>query len=334
MNERGHWSIDLVAVGAATAACVAGVAAGVDGIARILVAAPLILFLPGYALVAALFPERAASGHSLMPFDEFEAASLGPSEYLRDGAGLGAEGRFALSVCCSVAVVPLVALGVDLAGLGIRLRPLLAGIAWTTALALLAAAVTRLRVDPEDRFAVAFALPRVWYTPGRNRIHEATIPNVLLVVGLVVLSTSVGYAAVAPSQSEGFTEFYVETDDMTIDSQANYPDTFSRGEESTLDVFVGNREGERADYTVVAELQRIDGGADGNGTVTVTGRQHLATRDVSVPANETKRTPLAITPDLSGENHRIVLHLYRGDSPENPSPASAYRSLRLDVTLS
>lgn len=334
MTRRGNWYVDLVLTGAATAGCGAAVLAGVGGLPRIVLAAPLVLLLPGYALVSALFPRRASSGRALLPFDEDRSSSLGRSPSLREGIGLRAEGRLALSVLGSIAVVPLVALVADLVGAGVRLVPVLAGVLGTTALGLAVAAVARYRTDPGDRFAVGFGLPTVWFSADRNRVGEAAVPNVLLVVGLVLVATSAGYAAVAPPKDEQFSEFYVETTDVTINSQGIYPDTFPRREASTLDVYVGNREGSYTDYTVVAQLQRIDRGPDGNGTARVEKRQRLATRDVSLPAGRTKRTTLTFTPRLSGDDLRIVLYLYRGRVAERPSRSSAYRTLRLAVTVS
>jgi len=334
MNERGNWYVDLLVAGAATAACTAGVLTGLDGPVRVLAAAPLVLFLPGYALVSALFSRNASSHDTLALFDEVTGSSLGGTARLRDGAGLGAEGRFALSVLCSIAVVPLVALGVDLVGVGIRLRPVLAGVVGITVLGLAVAAVARARCDPGDRFAVGLGAPRVLFGAERHRVREAALPNVALVVGLVLLASGVGYAALAPPPTEEFTEFYVETDDVTIDSQHIYPNEFTQGQESTLDVYVGNDEGSYTDYTVFAQLQRVDRGENGTEAARVTDRQRLATRDVSLPAGETKPVTLTVTPELTGDDLRIVLYLYRGRAPETPSRATADETLRMAVTVS
>jgi len=334
MTERGRWYVDLVVVTIATAVCAAGIATGVDGIPRILLAAPLVLFLPGYAVTAALFPENASARHALTPFDEPKGSRLGAMDELSGGAALGAEGRIALSVLGSIAVVSMVSFAANFVGPGIRLDPVLVGVVAVTALGLAAAAVGRLRLNPADRFAVGIGLPRVLFTAERNRVRDAAVPNVLLIVGILVLTAGVGYAAVAEPRSEQFTEFYVETEEMTFDSQGIYPDTFTRGESSPLSVHVGNHEGSRTDYTVVAVLQRVDGGANTSGPTRVVDRQRLATQDVSVRDETTKQIGVTVTPEMAGEDLRVVLFLYRGPVPEVPSRTTAYRTVSMQVTVS
>jgi uncharacterized membrane protein len=154
----------------------------------------------------------------------------------------------------------------------------------------------------------------------------------MLVVGLLALSASAGYAAVASPQDDGFTEFYPETSNMTADTQSLYDATYTQGEEASFTTYVENHEGSNTAYMVVAELQRVDRGDDGSGRVTES--QRLATRDTSVAANTTRRVTVTFTPNMAGDL-RLVTYLYRGESvPENPSPASAYRTLRFNVTVS
>lgn len=333
MDEDAPWFLDLLVVALATAGCGVAVAAGVGGVPRLVLAAPLVLFLPGYALVSALFPEHAATAPALEPFDEVSGSSLGVDARLRDTAELGTAGRVSLSVLGSLAVVALVALGSDLVGFEVRLRPVLVGIVATTALALVVAAVARLRRDPADRYALPARLPLMWFTAERgHQSRDATVPNLVLVVGLLALSASVGYAAVASPQDDGFTEFYAQTDNMTADTQSLYDATYTGGQESSFTTYVENHEGSNTGYMVVAELQRVD--RDGDGTGRVTESQRLATRETSVAANTTKRVTVSFTPNMTGDL-RLVTYLYRGESvPENPSPASAYRTLRFNVTVS
>lgn len=333
MTAHGRWYLDLLAAAAATAVCAAGVALGLDGAARFLLALPLVCFLPGYAVVSATFPRSAAGTHELTAFDEW---SFGFGDGLRVGATLGAAGRIALSVLCSLAVVSLVALAMDILGFGVALWPVLVGVVAVTAAGLAGAAAARLRVPPRDRCAPSLAGHSPWYESSRrfdgDPTWEVGVPNVALVAGVILLSASVGYAAIVPPDGQQFTEFYVETQNMTFDTQTLYPDQFSAGEEASLDVFVGNHEGSDATYTTVATLQRVAGGD--NEPVTVVEQRRLSTTEVSVPAGETERATVSFTPEATDQRLRLVLYLYRGDAPATASPESAYRTLRLWVSVS
>ena len=95
---------------------------------RVLLGLLLVLFLPGYSLVAALFPRR----------DDLDGIE-----------------RIALSFGLSIAVVPLIGLALNYTPYGIRLVPLLAGLSVFTILLALAAGVRRRGVVSEaERFVV------------------------------------------------------------------------------------------------------------------------------------------------------------------------------------
>jgi len=85
----------------------------------------LVLFLPGYSLIAALFPRK----------DDLDGIE-----------------RIALSFGLSIAVVPLIGLGLNY---GIRLVPLLLRLSLFTILLALAAGVRRAWVSEAERFVVA-----------------------------------------------------------------------------------------------------------------------------------------------------------------------------------
>src|SRR4030042_5765063 len=102
---------------------------------RIVVGVPFVLLLPGYCLVAALYPRR----------DDLQ----GPE-------------RLALSFGLSIAVVPLIGLGLNYSPWGVRLDPLLAFVALFIVLLAAAAVVRRGLLPREQAFVVTshVRLPR------------------------------------------------------------------------------------------------------------------------------------------------------------------------------
>ena len=100
---------------------------GVGNLAALL----LVLFIPGYALVAALFPGN---------------------------KGVGWVERIALSIGLSMAVVPLIGILLNFTSGGIRFVPMLAAIALFILLLLVVAYSRRLSLPPLDRLAASFDL--------------------------------------------------------------------------------------------------------------------------------------------------------------------------------
>jgi uncharacterized membrane protein len=100
---------------------------------RIILGLPFVLFIPGYAFIAALFPE-AGSG----PVDSDADADDDPEERGIDGIE-----RVALSFGLSIAVVPLIGLVLNFTPWGIRLVPIMLAVSGFTLVATAIAAVRR-----------------------------------------------------------------------------------------------------------------------------------------------------------------------------------------------
>ena len=94
---------------------------------RIILGLLLVLFLPGYSLIAALFPGR----------DDLDGIE-----------------RIALSFGLSIAVVPLLGLALNYTPFGIRLVPVLAGLSVFTILLAAIAGVRRQGLPEGERFVV------------------------------------------------------------------------------------------------------------------------------------------------------------------------------------
>lgn len=292
---------------------------------RIVIGLPLVLFVPGYALITALFPEDGAA-----PSEQTEAEHIDTTS--RDGID-GIE-RVALSFGLSIAVVPLVGLVLNFTPWGIRLVPIMIAISGVTLLLTGVAARRRWAVPVADRFAVPY---REWYRSGRAELIEPpsrtdAILNVVLVVSVLLAVGSVGYAVAVPKQGESFSEFYLLTENETGALVADdYTTEFGPGESRELVVGIGNQEHERVNYTVIAEIQRVR--TVGNQTQ-IQESTELRRFEPSLEHNETWTRQHTVTPQMTGDRLRLQYLLYKNDPQEPLNRSGAYRELHLWVNVS
>lgn len=186
---------------------------------RLLLALALLLFIPGYALQAALFPAC---------------------------ADLDGPQRLAVSVGLSVAIIPPVALVLDKLPWGLRAWPALVAWALLSATFLAAAWYRGRRLASDERF---FVSPPASLAPRPS----STLPLNLLYAGLflVFLSTIVSGLVFAegPAPGPAFTEFYM----LSSTGQAkDYPTQAIVGQPITVTIGITNHEGVAATYRVEA----------------------------------------------------------------------------------
>jgi len=327
MNEtHGWWATDLLGVAALTAAIAFGIQAGLPGPVRLLLALPLVVFLPGYALTAVAFPAANGFDPDRVALAADELRSAFPADYELSGVS-----RVGLSVVSSAGLVPLVAFVVNFTPWPISLRPLLLGVAGLTVGLVAVAAARRLQLPTERRFVLSLdwlGTTGVGLSPhDAGRVRWA---NVAIVVSLLLVASGVGYALVSPPQGERFTEFYVATGNVTGQRQSFYHESFTRGEATPVTVVVSNHERRVTQYTVVAALQQVTY----NGSArTVWYSKRLDQRSLSVGANQTRRETFRVRPARSGSRLRLVFLLYRGDPPAELTVGNAYRVLDLGITV-
>lgn len=264
-----------------------------------------VLFAPGYALVAALFPMK--------------------------GVGTGGFERLVLSVGLSVCLVPLVGLGLNYTPWGIRPSTLTGAIGTTTMVLTLVAAIRRRRTPPSERFRPRIlgllldVIARIKTPADRSTL------NVLLVIGLVVATSGIGFAALDADRGEQFTEFYLLTEDPETGETiaGEYPDEIVRGEAAPIHVGITNKEGETMNYTVVVLLQRF------NEEGAVQEVQKVDVYTVTVPDGETLEESRELRPETTGEDLRVTYLLYTGSPPENTTPGTdtAYRQVHIWIDV-
>ncbi|GGI96109.1 hypothetical protein GCM10008995_02710 [Halobellus salinus] len=309
---------------------------------RVLFALPVMLFIPGYVFIAALFPEAGSStdGDDETTTAERSATASAEQSVSETAAAIAAERggidgieRVALSFGTSIAIVPLIGLVLNFTPWGIRLIPIVVSLTGFIVAATYVAARRRRAVPPDTRFRVPY---RQWLYAARSELFEPdsrsdAALNVLMVCSILLATASVGYAVAVPKQGEAFTEFYLltETDDGDLVAD-NYPDEFVAGENQTLTVGIGNHEHESVSYTVVVLAQ--DAVVENNST-TIRAEQQLRRFQPQVADNETWQRQHTVAPTLTGDNIRLTYLLYRGAPPADPSTDNAYREVHLWITV-
>jgi len=246
----------------------------------------MVLFVPGYALIAALFPKR----------DDLEGIE-----------------RLALSFGLSIAVVPLIGLGLNYTPWGIRLVPIVISLSVFTISMALIAAWRRSVLPPEERFEVRFreaarAAAAELSAGDKSRLDRAL--TVLLVILIIASVAALIYVVVTPKQGERFTEFYI----LGPSGKAyGYPTQVVAGESSTVIVGVVNHEYADVNYTVVMSLS--------NST--------LFLRNITLGHNETWEEPVSYVINKPGDRQRLEFLLYKEGNFTAP-----YRDLHLWVNVS
>ena len=324
-----------------------------DSPIRVVVGLVFVLFVPGYAFIAALFPEQGDP-----PTDEPGDGDVESAENGFRDRGIDGIERAALSFGLSIAIVPLVGLVLNFTPFGIRLVPILVSISGFTAVTAAVAAVRRRRLPEEERFRVPY---REWLARGRDEMFapdstaDAAL-NVLLVVAIVMATSSVVYTVAVPTQGEQFTEFYVLTENESDELvAANYPEELVAGEPQPIHVGVENNEYETVEYTVVVQLQaveleerqvrltdRTETGEGANRTVTqvvVTNRTEVDRYSTTVAHNESdiQNRTLAVDGETAaafeGSDRRVKFLLSRNEVPAQPTADNTYRDLHLWVEV-
>ena len=181
---------------------------------RIILGLPLVLFLPGYALIAALFIRK----------DDLDGIE-----------------RIALSFGLSIAISPLLGLALNYTPFGIRLTPILIVLSVFTIALAIGAYVRRSRIREADRFWVDFGVLfksiKDSFKTTDSKVDKI-LTTILIISILLAISVTV-YVIVTPKEGEKFTEFYVLGPGGMAE---DYPTNLTVGEEGEVIIGVVNHE--------------------------------------------------------------------------------------------
>ena len=310
---------------------------------RVVFTIPVILFIPGYVLIAALFPKKyekkessdtAADSCSKASSDTSDAAAS--SQKKRSGIS-GIE-RFALSVGLSIAIVPLIGLALNYTSFGIRLDPILISLTAFTVIMIIVTLFRRAALPKEERFSVPFGkiVPAVkeelFPKDGKQKKLDKAL-SIILIVAIIAAVVTAVFVIAYPKDGEKFTEFYVLGKDKMAD---NYPDTFAAGSEQFVWVGIGNHEYSDVTYTVETILLNADWDDDAK-TPVIHASKPLDSYQVSVADGATSLEQYYFTVSDTGYN-RLEFLLYKdvvpaADADVQTKIDSAYRDLHLWITV-
>ncbi|AMQ18841.1 DUF1616 domain-containing protein [Thermococcus peptonophilus] len=190
-----------------------------DSLMRKVLGLAFVLFFPGYVFITALFPNR-------KELDNLE--------------------RLALSFGLSIAVVPLIGLGLNYTPWGIRLTPVLVSLTIFNVIFALAAMYRRAKAfDPWVPWITLEDIKRELEWDQASRVDKA-----LTVVLIAAIITSVGvlaYVVTHPKPGEAFTEFYILGPEGKA---ADYPTELKVGQNGTVIIGIVNHEGRNVTYYV------------------------------------------------------------------------------------
>ena len=245
----------------------------------------MVLFIPGYSLIVALFPKK------------------------NDLDGIE---RLALSFGLSIAVVPLIGLGLNFTPFGIRLVPILVSLLIFTLVMCLIAHFRRSKLSDEERFDIPFSYI---FSSLKSEIFSSKqgvdrILTIILIISILASIITLIYVIVTPKQGEKFTEFYILGDNGKADG---YPTRMEAGKNSSLIVGITNHEYRLINYTLNISIEN----------------QTLNTMQVTLMHNSTWEEKVLFTSEKTGDNLKLQFLLFKEDNITAP-----YRDLHLWVNVS
>jgi len=193
-----------------------------DSTWRIIVGLPILLFIPGYVLQAALFPRK---------------------------THMDAVERVAFSFGFSIVVVALIGLILNFMPWGIRIHPILVTLTFFILITSVIAWYRRERFVEEDN--PTFSLDRILFHRWRTQNLTNKILYIVLVIAITGATGIVAYVLATPKVEENFTEFYLLGFDGKMQ---DYPKEVVVGEEVETVVVIVNHEHKTVDYRIAIKI--------------------------------------------------------------------------------
>jgi len=254
-------------------------------IVRTILGIPFVLFIPGYVLIAALFPKK----------DDLDTIE-----------------RIALSFGLSIAIVPLIGLGLNYT-FGIRLIPILITLCIYSIGLIFVTEYRRRQLPEEQKFIVPFTKIYQNIIIG-SKTPRSKIDNILTVILIMSIVLAIGaliYVITVPKIGEKFTEFYILN--STTGKADNYPNKLKINDSTTLLVGVVNHEYALVNYTLQIDLDK----------------NKLMTEELKLNNNETWEKNMTFMVNKQGTDMKLQFLLFKENNFTDP-----YRDLHLWVNVS
>jgi uncharacterized membrane protein len=190
---------------------------------RFVFALLIVLFIPGYCGIAALYPKE--NDISLIE-------------------------RIALSFGLSIAVVPLIGFVLNFTPWGIRLDPIILSLCVFTLVMILVAYYRRALLPPEERFRmpvseIVAGIKKELFPSTNSRVDR--LISITLTLVMLIALLSIVYVFTVPKEGEQYTEFFILDENRTT---VNYPNLTSIGHNYPMFIGVGNHENRNVTYTI------------------------------------------------------------------------------------
>jgi len=250
---------------------------------------PFVLFLPGYALIAALFPAKS-------DLDGIE--------------------RVALSFGLSIAIVPLIGLGLNYTPWGITTLPILISLSAFIFIMCGLAYLRRAKLPETEAFdfslrATALSLKAEIMENSESKLDRTL--TVFLILSILLSVATLAFVVVSPKEGEHFTEFYLLGSEGKAD---NYSTKYILGESGTVTVGIINHEYRAVNYTMELKLENESLSLPEN------------VKHITLAHNETWEEPVIFTPAFEGKNMKLEFLLFNETEKNVP-----YRDLHLWVDV-
>jgi len=190
----------------------------IEGTLRIILGLPFILFIPGYMLIFALFPAK------------------------KTDRGIDIIERITLSFGLSIAVVPLIGLGLNYTSWGIRLESVLISIFIFIIGIGLIGFYRWIKTNPDERFIISFDLS---FSKSESKLDKAL--TIIIIISIIISLSLLIYVIIAPKTGEKFTEFYLLGQSGRADE---YPKDLTVGENTSVIIGLVNHEYKTVNYTI------------------------------------------------------------------------------------
>jgi uncharacterized membrane protein len=275
---------------------------------RVILVIPVILFIPGYCLLIVLFPRK---------------------------GDIGLMTRIVLSIGISIAIVPLIGLGLNFTPWGIRLDPIVLSLALFTVVITIVACYQKTILSSEEQFGISFSgiatfFRQEYRTKSSTRVEQTL--NTALVLAILICIVIAVFVLTVPREGETYTEFFILGENRTA---ADYPNLIVPGQEYSMYVGVVNHEYREIHYTIETWLllTEFDNATNRSRIIAMDPSDRLS---FTLAHNETTIVPYQLSVKKAGYN-RVEFLLFK-DSEYSPELTgsdrinASYRDLHLTIT--